>query len=202
MTHEQKAAWIRNGIILLLVIAIPVIVFWPNRPKAEEVDPKEAKQITQTGDGKNEEGNKIVNFYNGSTLTEGQIAEVLAEAATQRGGRVVGIIHCHVPGNPESEEMADILNRVARKYGQQVKVVRVDIVAFPEVAKAEKVTRPPKVVMMAGAERACKFQGLWTQAQIERKVDELLAGLDRMSKDWRPAVKGMQPAPNFTPSNP
>jgi hypothetical protein len=70
-------------------------------------------------------------------------------------------------------------------------VNRVDIAAHPEIAQAEKVTRPPKVVMMAGETRACKFQGVWTQAQVEKKVEEILRGLKRMGDDWRPDVKGM-----------
>ena len=105
------------------------------------------------------------------------------------------IIHFHLPKNPESETMADYLNKVETKYNGQVLVTRVDIAADPERAKAEKVTKPPKVVMMAGTVRACKFQGLWTQAQIERKVEEILRGLKRMGKDWRPEVAGMQTAP-------
>lgn len=106
------------------------------------------------------------------------------------------IYHYHVPGNPESEQIADSLNKIGEKYEKYVRVNRVDITAHPELAKAEKVTKPPKVVMMAGDVRACKFQGVWTYAQIEWKVEEILRGLKRMGKDWRPDVKGMQPATN------
>ena len=103
------------------------------------------------------------------------------------------IYHYHVPGNAESEQIADSLNKIGKKYERYVRVNRVDITAHPEIAKAEKVTKPPKVVMMAGDVRACKFQGVWTYAQIEWKVEEILRGLERMGKDWRPDVKGMQP---------
>jgi hypothetical protein len=34
---------------------------------------------------------------------------------------------------------------------------------------------------------------LWPHDKIERKVEEILRGLKRMGKDWRPQVKGMQP---------
>lgn len=114
----------------------------------------------------------------------------------------IEIIHFHLPNNPESEQIADYLNRVETKYDGQVLVTRVDVNADPERAKAEKVTKPPKVVMMAGSLRACKFQGLWTQAQIERKVEEILRGLKRMGKDWRPDVQGMQPATQTSPALP
>jgi len=56
--------------------------------------------------------------------------------------------------------------------------------------------------MMAGEVRACKFQGLWTQSQVERKVEEILRGLKRVDKDWRPDVKGMQPGANTAPAPP
>ncbi len=106
------------------------------------------------------------------------------------------IIHFHLPQNPESEQIADSLNKIAKKYGEQILVTRVDINAEPERAKAEKVTKPPKVVMMAGNVRACKFQGVWTDVQIERKVEEILRGLKRVGKDWRPDVAGMDSAPH------
>jgi hypothetical protein len=39
-----------------------------------------------------------------------------------------------------------------------------------------------------------EFQGLWSQSQVERKIDEILGGLKRVGADWRPPVPGMQPA--------
>jgi thioredoxin-like negative regulator of GroEL len=80
-------------------------------------------------------------------------------AAPEEAKHAIEIIHFHLPQNPESEQIADSLNRIAKTYGEQVLVTRVDINADPERAKAEKVTKPPKVVMMAGSVRACKFQG-------------------------------------------
>jgi thioredoxin-like negative regulator of GroEL len=130
---------------------------------------------------------------------DGQIAAILHEASKKRGSLVVGIVHCHVPGNPESEQLADSLNGLAKKYGSQVQVIRVDIVAFPAFAKVENVTKPPKVVMIVGTARVFEFQGLWPRPQIERKVDEILHGLERVGKDWRPEVKGMQRASGATP---
>jgi hypothetical protein len=128
-------------------------------------------------------------------------------AALEEAKHAIEIIHFHLPQNPESEQIADSLNRIAKAYGEQVLVTRVDINADPERAKAEKVTKPPKVVMMVGTVRACKFQGVWTYPQIERKVDEILLGLKRMGKNWRPNVAGMENAPatsasSGTPSSP
>ena len=49
---------------------------------------------------------------------------------------------------------------------------------------------------------AFKIQGLWSCFQVERKVDELIYGLRKIGKDWRPKVKGMQPAGGGGPSSP
>ena len=155
MTHEERANWIRRGIILFIAIGVLLGVwFYPEeKPEAKAV------------------------------------------AATQGHARHhIEVLHFHQPGNPESETLADSLNKVQAKYSGLVLVTRIDVQKEPERAKAEKVTKPPKVVMMAREVRACKFQGVWTQAQIERKVDEILHGLERMGKDWRPDVKGMQSA--------
>jgi thioredoxin-like negative regulator of GroEL len=199
MTSEKKAALVRNAFILLLVIGIPAIVFAPRKEKPKEKDHKTAAEASETTTEAKGGAVKITNFNSSNKLKDGQIAEIIAEAARKRDGIVVGIIHCHVPGNPASEQMADILNNIARRYGDQVKVIRVDIIAYPELAKAEKITSPPKVVLMAGVTRASEFQGLWPQPQVEQKVDEILRGLKRVGKDWLPEVKGMQPAGKPTP---
>ncbi len=127
-------------------------------------------------------------------------ASTSGEAATSN--HALEIILFHVPKEPECEQMSEILKKVEIKYNGQVLVTRVDINADPERAKAEKVTKPPKVVMMAGTIRASKFQGLWTQAQVERKVEEILRGLKRIGKDWRPDVQGMKPADAASPAAP
>lgn len=127
-------------------------------------------------------------------------AETSGESATSN--HALEIILFHVPKDPESDQMSAILKNVETKYNGQVLVTRVDINANPERAKAEKVTKPPKVVMMAGTIRASKFQGLWTQAQVERKVEEILRGLKRVGKDWRPDVQGMKPADTASPAAP
>jgi hypothetical protein len=204
MTSEKKAALIRNAIILLLAIGIPGMVFYPSKEKPREKKEKAAANAVQT-DHQAEGGVvEITHFNDSSKLKDGQITEIIAEATKKRGGIVVGIIHLHVPGNAASEQTADNLNRIARRYGKQVKLIRVNITACPKVANEERVTSPPKVVMTAGTQRACEFDGrsLWMYPQIERKVDELLHGLERVGKDWRPTVKGMQPMSGSAPLPP
>lgn len=124
------------------------------------------------------------------------------EQVTAASEPLIEILHFHLPNDPASEQIADHLNAVQSKYGGQVLVTRLDVNQHPDRAKEERVTRPPKVVMMAGTIRACKFQGLWTQLQIERKVDEILRGLKRQGKDWRPDVQGMMPVGTQTPAQP
>lgn len=123
-------------------------------------------------------------------------AEAKAESEPQKPAVVydLEIYHYHEPGKPESEEIATSLDKIGTKYARYVHVNRIDITRQPELAKAEKVTHAPTVVMIAGDVRACQFQGVWTFPKIEHKIEEILRGLKRMSKDWLPQVKGMQRA--------
>lgn len=100
------------------------------------------------------------------------------------------VLH-HAQGNAESEAMAEIFARIQIKYGQQVVVTKSDLKTNAEAARAEGITRAPHVVISARGQRLFDFQGRWPYAQVERKVDELLHGLQRVGKDWRPAVPGM-----------
>lgn len=102
----------------------------------------------------------------------------------------------HLPGDPNCEKLADILNKVQKKYDRQVKVTRIDIKAHPELAVAQGVKKVPHVIMVVAKQKVFEFEGLWTQEQVERKVEEILRGLKRVGKDWRPVVAGMKPATN------
>ncbi len=105
----------------------------------------------------------------------------------------LALVHYHLPANPDSEKLADILNKLQTKYGKPVSVTRIAISRFPENAKAQGVTQAPHLVFISGTEKVFEFQGLWTQPQVEMKVDEILRGLKRVGKDWRPTVPGMAP---------
>lgn len=103
------------------------------------------------------------------------------------------VLH-RLSGDPASEQMAEILNRVQTKYGKQIAVSEVDFKLHPEVSKAQGVTKPPHVVIISGKDKVFDFQGPWPQAKVEFKVEEILRGLKRVGKDWRPTVPGMKPA--------
>ena len=112
------------------------------------------------------------------------------------------ILFYHKPGFPDSERMADVLNDLKGKYGKQVLVTRVDLTALRERGAAEKITRPPKLVMMAGQSREYEHSGFMPRDQTEKKIDEILHKLKRVGKDWRPPVSGMQPGTAPPPGAP
>ena len=103
------------------------------------------------------------------------------------------VLH-RLPGDPGSDQMAEILNRVQTKYGKLINVSQVDFKLQPEVSKAQGVTSAPHVVIISGKDKVFDFQGPWTQPQVEYKVDQILRGLKSVGKDWRPPVPGMKPA--------
>jgi len=100
----------------------------------------------------------------------------------------------HLPGDPNCEKLADILNKVQKKYGRLIVVNRIDVKAHPELAAAQGVKKVPHVIILATKQKVFEFEGQWTQEQVERKVEEILRGLKRVGKDWRPTVAGMKPA--------
>ncbi len=100
----------------------------------------------------------------------------------------------HLPGDPNCEKLADILSKVQKKYGRLILVNRIDVKAHPEIAASQGVKKVPHVIILATKKKVFEFEGQWTQEQVERKVEEILRGLKRVGKDWRPTVAGMKPA--------
>lgn len=104
------------------------------------------------------------------------------------------IEHYHLPGDPASEQIANVFNVIQKKYGKLLEVHRIDIQKNPELAKAQGVTKPPHVVFTYHKGKVYEFQGIYSEAQIEKKVDEILHGLKRIDKAGHPPVPGMKPA--------
>ena len=132
-----------------------------------------------------------VYFYPESKENNGKAATSGKPEAPDNRLRVV---HYHQPGDPSSEQLADVLNNIQKKYDKYVNVSRVDIKKSPELAKAQGVTKTPHVIVFSGNDKIYEFQGPATQAQVERKMEEILRGLKRIDKDWRPPVPGMKAA--------
>lgn len=120
-------------------------------------------------------------------------APVEAPKVTVSPENGIAMVLHRLPGTPESDQMAAILEKVQQKYGARVVASQVDFNLQPEVSKAQGVSKPPHVIIIAGTEKVFEFQGLWTQAKVEFEIDVILRGLKRMDKDWRPPVPGMQP---------
>ncbi len=99
------------------------------------------------------------------------------------------------PAEHDSQDLGKTLDGIQKKYAELVIVTHIDFKKHPKMAQAAGVTKPPHVVMIAKSGPVFDFQGLWPREKVELKVDEILRGLKRFGKDWRPAVKGMQPAP-------
>lgn len=104
------------------------------------------------------------------------------------------IEHYHLPGDAASEQIADTFNKIQKKYDKLVEVRRIDAKKQPEIAKTQGITKLPHVVFTFEKRKVYEFQGLFSEEQIEKKVDEILRGLKRIDKDWRPPVSGMKPA--------
>lgn len=149
----------------------------------------------------NEQRAKIIKrvFFLGLTLAivagvwfypKPKIEEVVLPPSPENGLLIV--LH-HQPADKTSEQLSGILDKVQKKYGKLVIVKRLDFGKNPQTAKAHGVTKAPHVVMISREKKVFDFQGLWTQQQVEQKVDEILRGLKRMTKDWRPPVPGMKP---------
>ncbi len=130
----------------------------------------------------------VVGVYFYPKPVEEKKAEVVEESDALR------IAHYHLPDDPASEQIAEVLNKVQKKYDKLVLVSRIDVSKQPELAKAQGVKKPPHVIFSTVEKKVYEFQGIANQSQVERKVEEILRGLKRIDKDWRPPVPGMQPA--------
>lgn len=187
MEKERNYKWVGWLFNLLLAAVIVILVLKYNL--------KPPPKRTLAGDNSG-------NLENLEHYKDGELTDLLGSLeaiSKKRGRRVLGILHCHAPGNLESEQIATHLNRVAKNFGPQVQIYRADIVASPDLARSENITQPPKVIMFIGNERVYSFQGLLPFPQINDKVQELLLRIARMDKNWRPEVKGMQRVSDVLP---
>jgi len=111
----------------------------------------------------------------------------LPQASVVQPKHELEILHFHLPGQKDSEALADHLNHVEKKYCSQVLVTRLDVRSNAERVKKENVRYTPEVIILQGEATAFRFQGLWPKARIEERVEEILRGLRRMEEGWMPA---------------
>lgn len=100
---------------------------------------------------------------------------------------VLSLVHHQRQGDPESEKLGAVLDGVQKKYGKQVTLTRVPMTE-------EEKAKPTYVGMSLGKDEIFRFEGFWERSKVEMKVEEILRGLERVGKDWRPEVKGMKPS--------
>ena len=193
MASERHVTLVQKLIGLLLFIAVIVAAWYFEPEKLLRAAKKEAekRQIIPVGN-KPPAGANIQAKAPDRPPTEPE--RVTKPAASQY--RRVTILHCHLPGNPASEQMADVFNSIQKKYGNLVTVIRAGFPAQPADWQKQKRISLPYVIMIVGSENAYQFQGLMPLPQVEKKVEELIFGVRRVGKDWRPDVPGMTPKSN------
>ena len=81
-------------------------------------------------------------------------AEGVPAQESLRQGNPVTIIHFHLPGDPASEQLADIFNAIQKKYGRLVTVNRAGFQVQPEDWRVQKKIKLPYVMMIVGKENA------------------------------------------------
>jgi hypothetical protein len=201
MTSEWKITLIKRTVYLLVFLAI-VAGVWLYKPTKKSTPENIAKPSTgdvisklapdnQATDDMSVEGSVMMTAHSGvpNDSTVEEIDKLLKKIVSPSKG--VAIVHCHLPANPASEQLADVLRAIQQKYGKLVKVVRVEFPAQPADWQAQKGISLPYVMMVVGHENAFQFQGLWSRPKIEKKIEELIFGVRSVGKDWRPAVPGM-----------
>lgn len=195
MTPERRVTWIQRIVAVLLFIGIVIAAWNYQRPEkkppelAKTTEEKPALGQVPVNEDEKKAGNPVATEH--IEVPKKKIESILKNAVGPAGG--VAIIHCHLPGDPASEQLADTFNLIQKKYGKLVAVTRVGFPAQPTDWQTQKGIKLPYVMMIVGSENAFQFQGLWPHLKVEKKVEELIFGVRRVGKDWRPAVPGMSP---------
>jgi hypothetical protein len=153
----------------------------------EEVVPQEKPVVPLEVKGKGKAKQRIANG-----LARKKLKEILKTLVSPDQG--IAVVHCHLPGDAESEQLVEVFNKIQKKYGAVIEVSRVEFASQPEDEPGEPPLRLPLVKMIVGKEQVFQFQGFWNQAKVERQIDLILFGLKGAKKDWRPVVPGMTPA--------
>jgi hypothetical protein len=120
-------------------------------------------------------------------------AEKPIPPATQSPEKGILIVFHFSPDEVESTQMGEVYDSFQKKYESRVIISRVNSKLNPEISKEQGVTKPPHAIIIAGTEKVHEFLGLQHKAAVHQKLEEILRGLERMTKDWRPKVKGMTP---------
>ncbi|MGL4401701.1 MAG: hypothetical protein ACRCXD_17710 [Luteolibacter sp.] len=177
------------GVLLFIATVVAVWYFEPEKILREVRKIAEKRQIVPVGN------KHIAAASPGGSAPDRRTVEPVGSTSKNAvsQGKFVTILHCHLPGNPASEQMADVFNAIQKKYPMHLKVIRAGFPAQPVDWQKQRGISLPYVIMIVDSEKAFQFQGLMPLSKVEKKVEELIFGVRRVGKDWRPVVPGMMP---------
>jgi hypothetical protein len=189
MTHNQRARLIKYVFWLVLLGGLGYAAWNISLPsgklKKEVVKEKPVVPVQLKGKGK-------ADFRIANGQARKKLAEILKTLVSPDLG--IAVVHCHLPGDAESDQLVEVFNRIQKKYGQVIAVTRVEFASQPEDEPGQPPLKLPLVKMIVGKEQVFQFQGFWNQAKVEHQIDLILFGLKGVKKDWRPTGPGMTPA--------
>ncbi|MEY3896352.1 MAG: hypothetical protein RLZZ214_1872 [Verrucomicrobiota bacterium] len=195
MTSEQRVTLIQRVVFFALLIAVGIAAWFYQRSPDEEGKVAEKVTVAEKAPVKTREGVEKPVATNHIRVPKDPLKEdidaLVKKVVSPDNG--VAIIHFHLPGDPASEQLADTFNLIQKKYGKLVSVTRVGFTAQPKDWEAQKGIKLPYILMIADQENVFQFQGFWSYSKVEKKVEEVIFGLRRVGKDWRPVVPGMAP---------
>lgn len=171
MSPERKGEWIRGLISLGLVAVAVTAALSAAFPGISFGRKHAARQETR------------------------QVDPATVDAIKNQKNCVV-VIHCHEPGNRDSEQVAKVLAELKRdKYGDEVRCAELDVKQQPGLAAQEGATEGnvPQLAFYVKGQRVGDYRGPWGKPAVEAKIDAILNGyLQRIGKDWLPKVQGME----------
>jgi len=188
MTHQQRATLVKYLFWLVLFSVLGYFTWNFSRPsevvQAEVLEEKPVVPVEIKG-----KGNANLRVANG--LARKKLAETLKNLVSPDLG--IAVVHCHLPGDAESDQLLEVFNKIQKKYGQVIAITRVEFASQPADEPGQVPLKLPLVKMIVGKEQVFEFQGFWNQPKVERQIDLILFGLKGAKKNWRPAVPGMTP---------
>lgn len=198
-------ALFRRLFIVGTIVFVGYFVLLANRDENKPKPEKKKVTINVNPDGENNTELEIIAPENPEEVANQTIVklsgadakEALATKLTQgnfaaREFKKVTVVHLHYPENQGSLELARSLEEIRSIHPKQVHVTTIDVAAKPEKIAEWRMASAPSLVIQTESERLYSITGVWPKDKLEAKILELIHGLQRSDKNWRPAVEGME----------